>query len=82
MTVELKNECSQALDDAIESGDENQVLRALARSNKALMECQLKTSNRVKNLVHYFWVFATFVAVAFFGNSELAMKIVSIFVKG
>lgn len=82
MTEELKEECSRALDDAVKSGEEKQVLQALARSTKALMECQMKTARRTKNLERYFFVFATFITVAIFGNCEVATKLFSMIFKG
>lgn len=81
MTKELMDGCSQALEDAIDSGDQTQVWRAIARTNRALMECQLKTSQRVKNLVKCFWGCAAVFCVAFLGNSELAVRLISAFFK-
>lgn len=51
MTQEMYTHCRAELEDAIESGDERRIKAAEARILTGIMECQLKTSERVKSVV-------------------------------
>lgn len=48
MTKEMKELIDRELDAALESGDAKAVDRALINAQKAVADCQLKTSERVK----------------------------------
>lgn len=48
MTKELKQALDRELDAALESGDPKMIDRAVINSQKAVADCQLKTSERVK----------------------------------
>lgn len=51
MTEEMYSHCKQELEDAIESGDEKRIKAAEGRILTGIMECQYKTSDRVKHMV-------------------------------
>lgn len=51
MTAEMYTHCRQELEDALESGDEKRIKAAEGRILTGIMECQYKTSERVKNMV-------------------------------
>lgn len=48
MTKELMEALNRELDAALESGDPEQIDRALINSQKAVASCQMKTAERVK----------------------------------
>lgn len=50
MTKELMEALNRELDAALESGDPNQIDRALINSQKAVASCQMKTAERVKTI--------------------------------
>ncbi len=51
MTTELKDALTRRLEEAVESGDTKEIQRAHTAIDKAMMDCQLKTANRVKEMV-------------------------------
>lgn len=48
MTAEMKQLIDRELDAALESGDPKAIDRAIINAEKAVVDCQLKTSERVK----------------------------------
>lgn len=52
MTVEMYTHCKRELEDAIASGDGVRIKAAEGRILTGIMECQYKTSERVKTMVH------------------------------
>lgn len=51
MTEEMYSHCKRELEDAIDSGDEMRIKAAEGRILTGIMECQYKTSDRVKKMV-------------------------------
>lgn len=51
MTEEMFSHCKRELEDAIKSGDELRIKAAEGRILTGIMECQYKTSDRVKHMV-------------------------------
>lgn len=51
MTEEMYSHCKRELEDAVESKDELRIKAAEARILTGIMECQYKTSERVKKMV-------------------------------
>lgn len=50
MTEELKDALTRRLEEAVESGDPKEIQRAHTAIDKAMMDCQLKTATRVKQM--------------------------------
>lgn len=51
MTAEMYNHCKKELEDALDSKDEMRIKAAEGRILTGIMECQYKTSERVKKMV-------------------------------
>lgn len=51
MTAEMYNHCRKELEDALASKDEMRIKAAEGRILTGIMECQYKTSDRVKKMV-------------------------------
>lgn len=50
MTKEMMQMCHDAMEQAIESGDQKRIWQAIARSNNAMMDCQHKTRTTQKEM--------------------------------
>lgn len=77
MTLELKHGCEQAMEDAIASGDQQQIWRANARFQTAIMECQYKTGKRVKFLIKAYWFLGAVVFLTALGFNNEVIKILT-----
>lgn len=51
MTTELKDALERRLNEAVASGDPHEVEKAHSAISLAMMDCQLKTATRVKDMV-------------------------------
>ncbi len=50
MTKEMKEHIESEMRDAIESNDQTRMMRVIARSFVSLVDCQMKTAERVKEM--------------------------------